>query len=650
MSALKPAQAMSTPELVELLQTANAAYRAGAPIMPDATYDHAYIAELVGREPSHPFLNSLESEGDFGKGKIRHKTALLSTAKAYTQTEIEAFVSRVQKAAQDLGLDQAELRYRMTPKLDGIAGSFVDGKLATRGSGLLGNDISHIFDAGTVAVGGNNTGAGEVVIDKTYWEANLEDLFAHPRNLIAGLVGADALNDDAKEALESGAVRFVPFSQLNFIEVDAASLVEQLIALCAKLEADAGYETDGVVIEVTHKAIKSHLGSTSHHHKWQIAKKRIGETAVALVEGVNWQVGKSGRITPVIVIEPTPLSGSVITNVAGHHAGNVKNLNIGAGARIEIVRSGSVVPKLLSVASVGSQVEIPKQCPACGARVDWANDFLVCSNSRCDARLGSRLRHFFATIGNVDLFGPKTIETLVSKGVCSLPEIYCMRAEEFVAMGFGPKQSQNLVEQLLRSRTEAVENWRFLAAFGIHHLGRGDSRRLLEVFDIEALERITVSEIEQIENFGPITAPNIASQLRDTWPLIRTMLDFGFNLRADEAPAQTTSVLSGKSIVFTGTLSQPREAMQEAARALGANVQSSVCKTTDILIAGDNVGVKKIEAAQGKGVSILSETEYQTLLTTPARPANTAANTIVQADAVVGVKQIQKTLALDFEL
>jgi len=643
MSLLKPAQALSTSELVDLLRTANNAYRAGAPIMPDATYDLVYIAELIKREPNHPLLNQPEAEGDFGIGKIRHKSPLLSTDKAYTQNEIAVFVRRIQKAADDVGVEQASLRFRMTPKLDGIAGSFAEGKLATRGSGLLGNDISHILDAGTVAVGGVNTGPGEVVIDKAYWDANLIDLFAYPRNLVAGIASADTHNHNAMEALESGAVRFVPFSHLNFLEVEAATLIEQLDALCSELETDAGYETDGVVIEVTNAAIRTHLGSTSHHHKWQIAKKKIGKTAEANVKGIKWLVARTGRITPILMIEATKLSGAVITNVTGHNAGYVSRLNIGSGARVQIVRSGEVVPKLLAVVSEGEAVALPQCCPTCKGCVQWQNDFLVCTNDRCDARVESRLGHFFSIIGNVALFGPKTIETLVANGVRTLPEIYRMKTSEFAAMGFGPKQSQNLVNQLVRSRTEAVENWRFLAAFGIHHLGRGDSRRLLKAFALEALEGISASEIQRVEHFGPITAPKIADQLNEAWPLLRTMLDFGFNLEADEVPTQTDSALAGKNIVFTGKLSRSREAMQESARQLGANVQSSVGSSTEILVTGASVGAKKIEAAVAKGVSIITEAEYEALR---SMPSESPLATSIQSEQ----KQPESRLELDFEL
>jgi DNA ligase (NAD+) len=287
--------------------------------------------------------------------------------------------------------------------------------------------------------------------------------------------------------------------------------------------------------------------------------------------------------------------------------------------------------------SEGEPVTLPDNCPTCEGGVTWENDFLICTNELCEARMESRLGHFFEIIDNVDLFGPKTIETLVASGLTELPAIYNMTSADLVTMGFGPKQSQNLVDQLKRSRSESVENWRFLAAFGIHHLGRGDSRRLLKTFTLEALEGITASQIQTIAGFGPVTAPKIAAQINELWPLIRQMLDFGFNLKADEAPTTAASALAGKSIVFTGTLSLSREEMQETARMVGANVQSSVSKSTDILVAGENVGAKKIEAAQAKGVQILCEAEYEALCAEPA-------HSVSEQGTEMG------TLTFDFEL
>ena len=617
--AIKPASKMSTEELVSFLEEANAAYRSGSSIIDDATYDQVYLAELQSREPDHRFLNSVEPEAEPVNGsttkKIRHLNPMLSTDKAYTQEEITAFVTRVVKFAEKLSIPESDLQFRITPKLDGMAANYADDILATRGNGQLGNDISRNLQRGLVTVGGVNTGVGEIVILETYFNENLNDQFSHPRNFVTGLIGADNLSKEAVEAMQDNVIRFVPYSQLNHELCDTEALRENVEMLCAKVEAECEYPVDGSVIDVLNLEVREVMGSTNHHHNWQIAKKLKGETAVTTVEGITWQTGRTGRITPVLNVKTINLSGADISNVTGHNAGNVKNLNVGIGAEIEIVRSGEVIPKLLGVLQEGADAEIPQQCQTCDAPAEMERDFLVCQNPDCGAKVAARLLHFFNVLGNVDLFGPRTIAILVDNNIRELPEIYKQETADFEAMGFGAKQASNLVEQLTRSRTEAVEDWRFLAAFGINHLGRGDSRKLLRVHELADLKNLTGEQLIDIPGFGEITAESIPKSLAARWSVIEAMLALDFTLLSDEPVETIESPISGKHIVFTGSMQMPRGDMQENARKLGAIVQTSVNKKTQILVIGDKVGAKKIEKAKSLGTEVLPVADYLSLIT-----------------------------------
>jgi len=617
--AIKPASKMSTEELVSFLEEANAAYRSGSSIIDDATYDQVYLAELQSREPDHRFLNSVEPEAEPVNGsttkKIRHLNPMLSTDKAYTQEEITAFVTRVVKFAEKLSIPESDLQFRITPKLDGMAANYADDILATRGNGQLGNDISRNLQRGLVTVGGVNTSVGEIVILETYFNENLNDQFSHPRNFVTGLIGADNLSKEAVEAMQDNVIRFVPYSQLNHELCDTEALRENVEMLCAKVEAECEYPVDGSVIDVLNLEVREVMGSTNHHHNWQIAKKLKGETAVTTVEGITWQTGRTGRITPVLNVKTINLSGADISNVTGHNAGNVKNLNVGIGAEIEIVRSGEVIPKLLGVLQEGADAEIPQQCQTCDAPAEMERDFLVCQNPDCGAKVAARLLHFFNVLGNVDLFGPRTIAILVDNNIRELPEIYKQETADFEAMGFGAKQASNLVEQLTRSRTEAVEDWRFLAAFGINHLGRGDSRKLLRVHELADLKNLTGEQLIDIPGFGEITAESIPKSLAARWSVIEAMLALDFTLLSDEPVETIESPISGKHIVFTGSMQMPRGDMQENARKLGAIVQTSVNKKTQILVIGDKVGAKKIEKAKSLGTEVLPVADYLSLIT-----------------------------------
>ena len=202
--AIKPATEMGTDELVAFLTQANEAYRSGEPLITDATYDQVYLQELRLRDPDHPYLNAVEPELDVGgtsNKKIRHTSPMLSTDKAYTQEEITAFVTRVVKFAEKLGIEESALQFRITPKLDGMAANYSENTLATRGNGQLGNDITRNLQRGLVTVGGENTGVGEIVISNSYFSENLSDQFSHPRNFVTGLIGADNLSKEAVEAM-----------------------------------------------------------------------------------------------------------------------------------------------------------------------------------------------------------------------------------------------------------------------------------------------------------------------------------------------------------------------------------------------------------------------------------------------------------------
>ncbi|MCK5895354.1 MAG: hypothetical protein KAG20_01040, partial [Cocleimonas sp.] len=299
----KPIAELTTKQLVKWLRYANDAYRNGKPVIDDDTYDHVYYAELIKREPDHPFLQSVEPEVATSSIKIRHKTPMLSTDKAYTQEEIVTFVERMIRHAEALDIDEKALRFRITPKLDGMAARYENDILATRGNGLLGNDISRNLSRGLIALGGKNTGNGEIVIDAAYFVDNLSDQFSHPRNFVAGLIGADTLSEQAKEALQDGVIRFVPYQTLVPIECDTTQLLTEIEALCEHIELACEYPVDGSVIDLLNQAVCEELGSTNHHHNWQIAKKTKGKTATTTVHAITWKTGRTGRITPVLNVE-----------------------------------------------------------------------------------------------------------------------------------------------------------------------------------------------------------------------------------------------------------------------------------------------------------------------------------------------------------
>jgi len=174
-----------------------------------------------------------------------------------------------------------------------------------------------------------------------------------------------------------------------------------------------------------------------------------------MVQKVQWQVGRTGNVTPVMEIEPVSVSGATIRRVTAHHAGLIREKGIGAGAQIEVIRSGEVIPKLERVIKPVKQVFIPSRCPVCDTPLEWNNDFLKCHNISCRAQIEQNISHWFKTIGNADWFGIKTIEKLVEHGFDTIEKIYAMEENDFLKTGFGPVQSKNLAESIRTSITIA---------------------------------------------------------------------------------------------------------------------------------------------------------------------------------------------------
>ena len=593
------------------LRRYNAAYRAGKPVIGDVEYD-ALIEELRALDPANPWLDQVEPERLRGL-KVKHGTPMLSTEKAYGLDKLEDWVERVEKAATEIELSEVE--FKVTPKLDGLAGEDTGGILATRGNGRIGTDVTAAFDKGLVAIGGRNQGAGEVVVLQDWFEAHGSDEFDHPRNMCVGIIGADEVSTTGQKALDEGAVRFVPYTTLDTWRGDRTELLETIDEITENLREKSEYALDGMVAEATDSALRKRMGATSHHNRWQIAIKQRGETTTTTVEEVLWQTGRTGNVSPVLRVTPVELSGATIRRITAHHAGMVRDRDLGEGAKIQIIRSGEVIPKLEEVLEEASEVVLPTECPSCGTALDWINEFVNCPNGTdCPAQVESGLRHWFKILGTADSWGPKTIARMVAGGYETLEQLYALTQEEILALNFGEGQTKNLLAALETSRTDLVEDARFLAAFGIKDLGIGDSRKLLAAFPLTGLKTLTAEQLEAVKGFGEVTSPSITRGLGVRWPTVAHMLKLGFNLEVTplaETLAEVSSPVAGKRVLFTGTMTEAsREDMKKQARALGATVASGVSKNLDLLVIGEKPSASKVKKAEEAGVEVLSEPEY----------------------------------------
>ena len=607
---------LSDDELAEFCIVANQCYRDGKPIVSDQDYDFVFLAKLLKKIPDH-FLFTLpepENEG-FSEEKVKLPKRMLSTDKAYTWVEIQKWLDRIKKASQEMSLSSEAIQIKGTAKLDGFAGYDDGNRLYTRGDGNKGSDISRVFERGLSIYNNSKRGQGpgEIVVKKSYFESNLSQDFEYPRNFQASLIKEKMLNQHAKKAIADKAALFVPFSQLPSWSGGIKSFSEHFQSIVSELENGVDFDIDGVVFELINDQLKAHMGSNRKFHRWQIAFKENKDKAQVRVLSVTPQVGRTGKVTPVAELEPTQLSGATIYRATGHHYGLVKKQGLGAGSVVELTRSGLVIPKINKVLKP-VEVEIPSNCPSCKSELVWDSDFLMCLNhDNCPDQVIGRMAYFFKILANNDGFGLASVQNLYKNKIRKISDIYKLSHADLTTMGFGDKTAQNLLDQLKRSRQISIEDWRFLAAFGVLRLGMGNCENLLKHRSIAEIFNLSVEDIVKMDGFAEITAKLIIEGLDEIKEEFQVMEAYGFVLEATRLISNTTNFdhpFFNKKIVFTGKMSQPRANLQRQAKSLGIIVATSVNSKTDFLIIGENVGVTKLNAAKERGIVILQESDF----------------------------------------
>lgn len=607
----------------KMMRAANDSYRSGNPTLSDGAYD-ALMEILKKKFPHNTFFNQeeVEPEPELIEGKtVKLPARMLSTNKAYSLKEIEKWADDVVAVGKSLGMANSDIFFRITPKLDGFA-AYDDGqRLYTRGDGRSGTDITRAFDRGLrPAFGYRGKGPGEIVVDKALFKQELAGDYENSRNVIAAVIKEGTLDEKIRLAIAMDAITFQPFSELNGWMRNKGDLIADLEALWELNFLITKFDTDGLVIEAVNSAIKSEMGHTNHHHKWQIAYKKNTEYHDIKVTSLVWQTSKNGRLTPVVQLEPTKVSGVTISKATGHHYGNVFNNLIDTGAVVRVCRSGLVIPYIESVVKGAEHdfVSVPTECPSCGSPTEIDGDNLLCTNTEtCPAQIEGMIEFFFKTLGNCDGFGPVVIGRICSYGITSIEGIYDMRVSDYIEAGFGEKTANNLVDEINASVARPIEDWRFLAAFSIHNVGKGGCEKLLSHHRLKDVFALTAEDIIKIDGFAKKTANSLVASLKRIKPQFDAMMQMYFDLIETPLLSEKSmaSPIAGLVIVFTGSMQHGKRSDMEAeARRLGAKVSGSVSGNTDYLVCGQNVGAAKTKAAENNGTRVLSEDEYLELI------------------------------------
>jgi DNA ligase (NAD+) len=631
-------------------------YVLAQPTVPDAEYDRLF-RRLEQLEREHPELVASDSPTQrIGTApaselsEVRHSIPMLSLENAFSEEELENFGRRVAERLRRAGVQFESIEYVAEPKLDGLAVNirYEDGKLvqaATRGDGVVGEDVTHnvrTISAVPLRLRGDAPPAvlevrGEVFMPKEGFERfnkeaerRGEKTFVNPRNAAAGSLRQLDPQLTAKRPLDvffyglgevsgwsapaSHAETLRALRELGLRTAPDWQLVEEIQGCLAyyssigKKRSELPYEIDGVVYKVDRLDWQEILGFVSRAPRWAIAHKFPAQEELTVVQGVEFQVGRTGALTPVARLEPVFVGGVTVSNATLHNMDEIQRKDVRIGDTVIVRRAGDVIPEIVQVVrdrrpKRAAVIELPSRCPVCESKVVRPEGEVVArcvAGLYCPAQRKEALRHFASRRAmDIEGLGKKVVEQLVDRNLVKTPaDLYKLTVEDLLPLDrMGQKSAENLLEAIDASKDTAFP--RFLYALGIREVGETTARTLAQHYNkIEDLADADLEELQSIKDIGPVVAEQIHVFFDDPHnsKVVRQLLDRGIHWKAEPRRARG-SPLSGKTIVLTGSLtSMSREEATEKLTALGARVTSSVSKNTDYVVVGENPGAKLQQA------------------------------------------------------
>lgn len=631
------------------------------PVVTDAEYDALY-RQLLALEAEYPELAGPRSptarvggKPREGLVKVEHPVRMFSLDNAYSKEDLAEFVRRVSD-----GLPTGQTAdYVIEPKLDGgsIEVIYEGGRLvqaSTRGDGTVGEDVTENLRTVRslplrIEHPGRLTMRGEVVIyrrdlERVNEERALagEEPFANPRNAAAGSLRMLDPRVVAKRPLRVFLYALVEGPEMFATHLDAlAFLAEQglpthrreklakdldeIVRLVAELDrarAEYPFETDGAVVKVNAFAQADILGFTSKFPKWAVAYKFAAERALTKVLAIQVSVGRTGQLTPVAVLEPVQLAGTVVSRASMHNADLVEKLDVRIGDSVFIEKAGEIIPQVVAVEPSirhGNEqpYRMPSLCPVCETPAVRAEGEVAirCPNRACAGQVKAALHYYSRRFAmDIDHLGPALIDQLVDGGlVKDVADLYDLDAARVASLErMAEKSAENVVREIAASRGRTLD--RLLCGLGIPQIGQVAARQLAETAG--SLERLLAWSKEDVERevggihgFGPKMVESVAAWLADAGnrALLEKLRERGVGRDQPKAEVAKGGPLSGQSFCVTGVLTRKREAVHAMIRAAGGEVHDSVRAGTTFLVIGDKVGKNKLEAAKKRGTSVVSE-------------------------------------------
>ncbi len=614
----------------------------------DALYDELRRLEAESGEvyPDSP-TRRVGGEPIKGFEKHAHIERLFSLDKSVTEEELSAFVTRVEKFAQK------PVDYTVEYKFDGLTvcltydkGKFV--RATTRGNGTVGEDVTAqvltiksfplvISYRGTLEV------RGEAVIRlsvlEKYNETAAEPL-KNARNAAAGAIrnldpkitqlrkpeiyfydvnymsnGAPKSQTEAHDFLVKEGFKVYPYFAVCKSKQEVLSAIFHI----EKERKIIDVLTDGAVIKVNDQDLRDEMGFTDKFPRWAMAYKFEAEEVTTLLKDVIWQVGRTGKLTPLALLDPVDLGGVTVSRATLNNYGDIQRKDVKIGSRVLVRRSNEVIPEILGTTEHYEHsrlVEKPSVCPACGTSVTEIGAHLFCPNKTCTPRVVAALDHYASKNAmNIDGFSESTAQQLIQTGKVLKPsDLYRLTEADLAVLdGFKDKKIRNLLTAIEKSKTPTLDA--FIYAIGVEGVGRVAAKDLAAKFkSMENLQNATAEQLIEMENIGEITARAIEAYFRDEANLLELAALAQAGVKPVWSEEKTEGIFSGQSVVLTGTLSSfKRSEAQKLIEARGGVCQSSVTAKTTLVLAGEEAG-SKLEKAQKLGIKIIDEEAFKAML------------------------------------
>jgi DNA ligase (NAD+) len=637
------------------------------PEVTDAMYD-GLMDELKKIEREHPEIVTPDSPTQRVAGKplekfekVEHVVTQWSFNDAFDEKDIEDWQERIMKILEkDLGGRPKDLDYVCELKIDGLhmVLTYINGKLdtaATRGDGRVGENVTqNIRTIQTVPI--TLREPVDIIVEGEAWLArdmlekinaerkeHGEALFANPRNAAAGtirqldpkivaarklsLTTYDISSENAPDTQEKELIRLKDLgfkTDSNWRVCKGLPDIFKFYKEWSDKKHSQPFWIDGVVIKVNQKKYQNQLGFTGKAPRWAIAFKFPAEQGTTKILDIYWQIGRTGALTPVALMEPVKLAGTTVTHATLHNFDEIQRLGVKVGDQVVVEKAGDIIPKVVRVLDkmrTGDEKEVrpPKKCPLCGGEVGKRADSvaLYCLNERCFAQELGHIIHFVSRKAfDIDHLGEKIVEQLVEAGLIKdAADLFTLTVGDLEGLErFGEKSAANLVEAVSGAKKATLA--RFINALGISHVGEETAEDLAKHFGtLEKLRKADFGELQNIYGIGDKVARSIVEYFADKKnnEYVDKLLQNGVRIEKYISLASNGS-LSGQTFVLTGSLSSmSREEAKEKIKALGGDISESVSKKTTAVIAGADPG-SKLQKAESLGVKVLGEEEFLKML------------------------------------